>query len=150
MICQNRLAAVGTEHPQPRNLVQVFLECADPHAVYPISMYRVCDGRVNANQNASVSKGVMCTNITTTIKIQTGVLDPANMTLCKVYKPIGKRVAVIDKFVEENLGDKIGAYFEHGIELVKLVYRSMEADKVISTVELILHDIMKLGTVMRP
>ena len=113
-------------------------------------MYRVCDGRVNANQNASVSKGVMCTNITTTIKIQTGVLDPANMTLCKVYKPIGKCVAVIDKFAEENLGDKIGAYFEHGIELVKLVYGFKEADKVISTVELILHDIMKLGTVMRP
>ena len=105
---------------------------------------------MNANPNASVSKGVMCTNITTTIKIQSGVLDPANMTLCKVYKPIGKCVAAIDKFVEENWGDKIGAYFEHGIELVKLAYRSTEADKVISTVELILHEIMKLGVVMRP
>ena len=113
-------------------------------------MYHVCDGRLDANQNASVIKGVMSTTIASTIKIQTGVLDPSNRTLCKVYKPIGKCVAVIDKFAEENLGDKIGAYFEHGIELVKLVYRSMEADKVISTVELILHDIMKLGTVMRP
>ena len=93
----------------------------------------------------------MCTTISTTIKIKTGVLDPANRTLCEVYKPIGKCVAIIDKFVEENWGDKIGAYFEHhGIELVKLVYRSMEADKDISTVELILHDIMKLGAVMRP
>jgi len=126
-----------------------FLECADPHAVYPTSMYRVCDGRVNANQNASVIEGVMSTTITTTIKIQTGVLDPANRTLCEVYKPIGKCVAVIDKFVEENWGDKISAYFDHhGIELVKLVYRSMEADKDISTVELILHD-MKMQGVSR-
>jgi 3-dehydroquinate synthase len=123
-----------------------FLECADPHAVYPTSMYRVCDGRVNANQNASVIEGVMSTTITTTIKIQTGVLDTANRTLCEVYKPIGKCVAVIDKFVEENWGDKIAAYFEHhGIELIKLVYRSMEADKDISTVELILHDMKKQG-----
>jgi len=123
-----------------------FLECADPHAVYPTSMYRVCDGRVNANQDASVIEGVMSTTITTTIKIQTGVLDTANRTLCEVYKPIGKCVAVIDKFVEENWGEKISAYFEHhGIELIKLVYRSMEADKDISTVELILHDMKKQG-----
>jgi len=123
-----------------------FLECADPHSVFPTSMYRVCDGRVNANHNASVIEGVMSTTITTTIKIQTGVLDPANRTLCEVYKPIGKCVAIIDKFVEENWGQKISAYFEHyGIELVKLVYRSMEADKDISTVELILHDMKKQG-----
>merc|ERR1711865_893228 len=100
-----------------------FLECADPHAVFPTSMYRVCDGRVNANQDASVIEGVMSTTITTTIKIQTGVLDVANRTLCEVYKPIGKCVAIIDK----------------------LVYRSMEADKDISTVELILHDMKKQG-----
>merc|ERR1711865_180215 len=123
-----------------------FLECADPHAVYPTSMYRVCDGRVNANQDASVIEGVMSTTITTTIKIQTGVLNPANRALCEVYKPIGKCVAIIDKFVNDSWGTKIDAYFEHhGIELVKLVYRSMEADKDISTVELILHDMKKQG-----
>jgi len=123
-----------------------FLECADPHAVYPTSIYRVCDGRVNANQDASVIEGVMSTTITTTIKIQTGVLDPANRTLCEVYKPIGKCVAVIDKFVEEAWGAKIQAYFDfHGVELIKLVYRSMEADKDISTVEVILHDMKKQG-----
>jgi len=36
--------------------------------------------------------------------------------------------------------DKIVYFEHHGIELVKLVYRSMEADKESSTVELILHD----------
>jgi len=123
-----------------------FLECADPHAVFPTSMYRVCDGRVNANPDASVIEGVMSTTITTTIKIQTGVLDVANRTLCEVYKPIGKCVAIIDKFVEEQWGDKIAAYFEHhGIEYVRLVYRSMEVDKDISTVEVILHDMKKEG-----
>jgi len=123
-----------------------FLECADPHAVFPTSMYRVCDGRVNANPDASVIEGVMSTTITTTIKIQTGVLDVSNRTLCEVYKPIGKCVAVIDQFVEEQWGDKLAAYFEHhGIEYVKLVYRSMEVDKDISTVEIILHDMKKEG-----
>ena len=65
---------------------------------------------MNANQHASVSKGAMSTTIITTIKFQTVVLDSANRNLCKVYKPIGKCVAVIDKFLEENWGDKNGAY----------------------------------------
>ena len=88
-----------------------FPESADSHAVYQISRYRGCDGRVNANQNASVMEGVMSsTTIITTIKIQTGVRDPAKRTLCEFDKPIGKCVAVIDKLLEENWGDKNGAY----------------------------------------
>ena len=77
--------------------------------------------------------------------------DPDWLDLVQgLHKLIGECVAVIDKFVEDNWGDKIGAYFEHGIESVKLVYRSMEADKLISTVERILHEITKLGALMRP
>jgi len=121
-----------------------FLECADPHAVFPTSNFRVCDGQVNANPDASVIEGVMSTTITTTINIQTGILSTDNLTLYQMYKPIGKCVAVIDQFVEEHWGEKIGAYFaHHGIELVKLIYRAMEADKDISTVETILFDLKK-------
>jgi len=123
-----------------------FLECADPHSVFPTSMYRVCDGRVDANQDASIIESVMSTTITTTIKIQTGILNTSNMTLYEVYKPIGKCVAVIDKFVEEEWGAQIAAYFQHhGIEYVPMVYRAMEVDKDISTVEIILHDMKKEG-----
>jgi len=121
-----------------------FLEYADPHAVFPTSNYRVCDGRVNANPDASVIEGVMSTTITTTINIQTGILKPENLTLYQMYKPIGKCVAIVDQFVDEHWGEQINAYFaHHGIDLVKLIYRAMEADKDISTVETILFDLKK-------
>jgi len=126
-----------------------YLECADPHAVFPTSIYRMCDGHVHANHDASVIEGVMSTSITTTIKIQTGVLNPTNLTLCKVYKPIGKCVAVVDQFVDEKWGEDLCKYFaHHGVELTKLVYRAMEADKDISTVEEILKD-LKMHSVSR-
>jgi len=47
-------------------------------------MYQVCDGRLDANQNASVIEGVTSITITTTIKVKSGVIDPANKILRKV------------------------------------------------------------------
>ena len=35
------------------------LETADPHAVYPTSTYRCCDGHVIATENASLIEEVM-------------------------------------------------------------------------------------------
>ena len=49
-------------------------------------------------------EGVTSITTTTTIKVQSGVLAPATKTLCYVYKPVGKCVAVTDKFVVQNCG----------------------------------------------
>jgi hypothetical protein len=77
------------------------LEKADPHAVYPTSIYRQCNGVTSATPDASIIKAVMSTSITTTIRVEHGVLDPENRLLYQVYKPLGRAVAVIDDKVEK-------------------------------------------------
>merc|ERR1712054_293839 len=70
-----------------------FLEKAEPHAVYPTSEYRSCDGQVLATEDASLIEGVMSTTISTTIRILSGVLSPENLTLRDVYAPKGRCIA---------------------------------------------------------
>merc|ERR1719201_2822215 len=126
-----------------------YLEEADPHAVYPTSIYRQCDALTLATENASTIEAIMSTSITTTIKITRNVLDPTNRLLYDVYKPLGRCVSVIDDKVEDLYGRKIDKYFTtHGIEYVKLVYSGNEADKDIRDVENILVD-MKRNAVAR-
>merc|ERR1719248_137246 len=117
-----------------------YLEEADPHAVYPTSIYRTCDALTLATSDTI--EAVMSTSITTTIKITRNVLDPTNRLLYDMYKPLGRCVAVIDDKVEKLYGTQIDNYFAtHGIEYVKLQYSGNEADKDIRDVERILVDL---------
>jgi 3-dehydroquinate synthase len=77
-----------------------YLEIADPHAVYPTSIYRQCDGLTLATKDASTIEAVMSTAITTTIKIARDVLEPSNELLYNVYKPLGRCLAVVDDKVD--------------------------------------------------
>jgi len=122
----------------------VYLEVADPHAVYPTSIYRQCDGLTLTTQDSSTIEAIVSTSLTTTIKITRGVLGSANRLLYDVYKPLGRCVAVIDDKVEAIYGTELEKYFaSHGIEYVKLVYSGNEADKDIRDVENILVDMKK-------
>jgi len=125
------------------------LERAEPHAVYPTSTYRACDGQVLATEDASLIEGVMSTTITTTIRILTGVLDAKNSTLRDVYAPLGRCMAVVDAHVDKLYGERINAYFAaHNIALNKLVVSGMEAGKGMEAVENILKA-LKVQGVMR-
>merc|ERR1712190_145376 len=111
------------------------LEKAEPHAVFPTSKYRACDGQVLATQDASLIEGVMSTTITTTIRILTGVLNPEKTTLRDVYAPKGRCVAVVDEHVDSHYGVRIDAFFaKHNIPLYKLVCSGMEAGKSMEAV----------------
>merc|ERR1719171_364034 len=123
-----------------------YLEIADPHAVYPTSIYRQCDGLTLATKDASTIEAVMSTAITTTIKIARDVLDPSNDLLYNVYKPLGRCVAVVDDKVDAAYGAKLDAYFAaHGIKFTKLVFSGNEADKDIRDVERILVRLKEIG-----
>lgn len=116
-----------------------YLEEADPHAVYPTSIYRQCDALTLSTRDASTIEAVMSTNITTTIKIARKVLDPSSHLLFDVYKPLGRCVAVVDDKVDKYYGAELDNYFAaHGIEFTKLVFSGNEADKGIEDVERIL------------
>jgi len=120
------------------------LEKTEPHAVYPTSPYRACDGQVLATEDASLIEGVMSTTITTTIRILTGVLNPENVTLRNMYAPLGRCVAVVDGHVESLFGDRMTAYFAaHNIPLHKLVCSGMEAGKSMEAVGEILKTLKK-------
>ena len=67
-----------------------YLEEADPHAVYPTSIYRSCDGYVLAKPDASVIECIMSHKLTTTIKIVDDVLDPDNQELKNIYQSLGR------------------------------------------------------------
>jgi 3-dehydroquinate synthase len=123
-----------------------YLEIADPHAVYPTSIYRQCDGLTLATKDASTIEAVMSTAITTTIKIARDVLEPSNDLLYNVYKPLGRCVAVVDDKVDAEYGEKLDAYFAtHGIKFTKLVFSGNEADKDIRDVERILVALKEIG-----
>mmetsp|Transcript_38612 Transcript_38612/g.49268 ORF Transcript_38612/g.49268 Transcript_38612/m.49268 type:complete len:861 (-) Transcript_38612:211-2793(-) len=117
----------------------IYLEKADPHSVYPTSIYRQCDATTLATPDASTIEAVMSTTISTTIKIERDLLSKDNLTLYKIYKPLGRVVAVIDDKVESLFGEEIQSYFSHhGIEMVKLVCSGNEIDKDLENVEQIL------------
>lgn len=117
----------------------VALEEIDPHAVYPTSIYRHCDGLTLATSDSQTIEAVMSTTLTTTIKITRDVLDPKNRALADVYQPLGRCVALVDDKIVGPYGDKLKAYFDHfGTELVMLIHGGNEIDKDIQNVEQIL------------
>merc|ERR1719313_2832001 len=85
----------------------VALEKIDPHAVYPTSIYRNCDGLTLASPDSQKIEATMSTNLTTTIKITRNILDPSNKILAEVYKPLGRCIAVIDDKVEKLFGKEL-------------------------------------------
>ncbi|MGB0767276.1 MAG: sedoheptulose 7-phosphate cyclase, partial [Phycisphaeraceae bacterium] len=122
------------------------LEVSQPHAVYPTSPFRESDGHVVAAPDFTEVEATMTSRTFTSIKVVEGVLKTGDRTLRDVYKPHGRCVCVVDQNVEAHYGEQIDRYFDyHGIELEKLVYRAMEVDKGIQTVEQMLGDFKRLG-----
>ena len=122
------------------------LQKVDPHAVYPTSIYRHCDGLTLASKDSKSIEAVMSTTLTTSIKITNNVLDFDNKHLINVYLPLGRCVAIIDDKVIKYYGEKLQAYFDHfGVELIKLVHGGDEIDKDIKNVEKILVELKAKG-----
>jgi len=124
------------------------LETVDPHAVYPTSIYRRCNGLTLASTDSQTIEAVMSTELTTTIKITRDVLDPRkNTILASVYESIGRVVAIVDDKVDYyGYSDKLEKYFEfYGVTFIKLVYSGNEVDKGVENVEKILVDLKANG-----
>ena len=62
----------------------------DPHAVFPTSIYRVCDGYILAKPDASVMEGIVSLTLTTSINIIYDVLNFACPELRNLYQPLGR------------------------------------------------------------
>lgn len=117
------------------------IEKDDPHAVYPTSIYRTSSGKVNSNREGTYIEAVMTTSTMTEIQIVDEVLNPANNTLKQIYEPHRRCICVVDTNINEHYGQEIISYFEQAdIDFVMLVYRAMEVDKGIRTVEQLLSD----------
>ncbi len=118
----------------------------NPHAIYPTSSYRQSYGHVVSTPDDQHVEAVMGSMTFTTIKVIENVLDPEQTVLRDVYAPLGRCVCLVDRNVDRFYSDRIDRYFEHhGIRLDKLVYRAMEIDKGINTVERMLGDFKRLG-----
>ncbi len=117
-----------------------------PHAIYPTSSYRESRGFVESNEDYTNIQAVMSSSTFTSVKLIDNCLDPEQPILKDMYLPIGRCVCLVDQNVEGYFGEQIEHYFEyHNIKLDKLVYRAMEVDKGISTVERMLGDFKRLG-----
>jgi len=72
-------------------------------------------------------------------------LNPEQLMLRDTYISHGRCVCLIDQNVERYFGEQLEHYFDyHDIKLEKLVYRAMEVDKGIRTVEKMLGDFKNL------
>lgn len=117
-----------------------------PHAVYATSNYRESDGHVRSTADDLTIEAVMSVSTFSTIKIVDRALDPAQPVLRDIYKSLGRCVCIVDRNVEALYGEEIERYFDHhDIPLFKRVYRAMEVDKSIGTVEKMLGDFKALG-----
>ena len=120
-----------------------------PHAIYPTSAYRTCDGHVQSTPDARTTEAVMSMSTFSSIRVRDHVLDVRDTTLRDIYAPLGRCVAFIDSNVHEHYGRALRDYFRHhDIELIAHVFRAMEADKGLATVERMLGD-MKAAKVGR-
>jgi 3-dehydroquinate synthase len=118
----------------------------DPHAVYPTSSYRQSQGNVVSTEDDQTVEAVMSSSTFTSIKVIENCLDPEQTILRDLYIAFGRCVCVVDQHVEQHYGEQINHYFEyHDIKLNKLVYRAMEVDKGIQSVERMLGDFKRLG-----
>ena len=122
------------------------LEQEIPHAIYPTSNYRESDGRVESTADNQVIEAVMSVSTFSSIRIVDRSLDIEQTALKDIYKSLGRCVCLVDENVQAAYGDAIDHYFRHHrIELCKRVYRAMEVDKGIVTIEKMLGDFKALG-----
>lgn len=118
----------------------------DPHAIYPTSSYRQSHAHVVSTDDDQTIEAVMTSSTFTSIRVLENSLDPQQPVLRNMYIPHGRCVCLVDQNVEKYYGEQIEHYFDHhGIHLDKLVYRAMEVDKGIHTVERMLGDFKRLG-----
>ena len=120
-----------------------------PHALYPTSAFRACDGHVQSTPDARTTEAVMSVTTFSSVRVRDHVLDPADTTLRDIYAPLGRCVAFVDSNVDEHYGEALQAYADaNGFTLTAHVFRAMEADKGLATVERMLGD-MKAAKVGR-
>ena len=118
----------------------------NPHAVYPTSNYRESRGYVESTADDQNIEAVMRSSTFTSIKVIDNSLDPEQLILRDTYISHGRCVCLVDQNVERYFGEQLEHYFDvHQIKLEKLVYRAMEVDKGIYTVEKMLGDFKNLG-----
>ena len=118
----------------------------NPHALYQTSPYRRCDGRVTGTADNGSVEAVMNLQTFASIRMIDHVLDIDQPALKNVYRPLGRCVCIIDRNVDALYGERLERYFRaHGIVLETLVYRAMEADKGLATVERMLGDFKRVG-----
>ena len=118
----------------------------DPRAVYPTSSYRTGHAHVVSTEDDQNIEAVMSFSTFTSIKVVENSLDPEQTVLRDMYSALGRCVCLVDQNVENYYGEKLESYFaHHNIQLEKLVYRAMEVDKGIKTVEKMLGDFKRLG-----
>ena len=118
----------------------------DPHAIYPTSSYRQSQGFVVSTDDDQAVEAVMTASTFTSIRVLENSLDTEQTVLRDMYIAAGRCVCLVDQNVERFYGEQIEHYFNHhGITLDKLVYRAMEVDKGIHTVERMLGDFKRLG-----
>ena len=118
----------------------------DPHTIYPTSSYRESHAHVVSTDDDQTIEAVMTSSTFTSIRVLENSLEPQQTVLRDMYISHGRCVCLVDQNVENYYGEQIERYFHHhGIQLDKLVYRAMEVDKGIHTVERMLGDFKRLG-----
>ena len=122
------------------------VEATNPHAVYPTNTYRYSDGFTVSNDDFSAFESTMTLHLTTTTQVRKGVLQPSDDTLARIYRPLGRCVAIVDDKVAAIYGETLAKYFsQHAIDFKVLIYKGDEVDKEIENVEKILVDLKKHG-----
>ena len=118
----------------------------NPHAIYPTSSYRESRGYVESTADDQIIEAVVRSSTFTSVRVVDNSLDPQQLMLRDAYISHGRCVCLVDQNVERYFGEQIEHYFAyHDIKLEKLVYRAMEVDKGIYTVERMLGDFKNLG-----
>ena len=118
----------------------------NPHAIYPTSNYRESRGYVESTDDDRTIEAVMRSSTFTSIKVIDNSLNPEQLLLRDMYISHGRCVCLVDQNVDDYFGEQLEHYFDyHNIKLEKLVYRAMEVDKGIYTVEKMLGDFKNLG-----
>ncbi len=118
----------------------------NPHAIYPTSSYRESRGYVESTADDQTIEAVVRSSTFTSVRVVDNSLDPQQLMLRDAYISHGRCVCLVDQNVERYFGEQIEHYFAyHDIKLEKLVYRAMEVDKGIYTVEKMLGDFKNLG-----
>ncbi len=118
----------------------------NPHALYPTSPYRQSDGKVVSSDDHRSVDAVMGFSTFASIRMVDHVLSTDRTELRDIYRPLGRCICLVDRNVHDHYEDRLAAYFAHyDIPIEILVYRAMEADKGLGTVERMLGDFKRLG-----